>query len=574
MVAATTTRTRGARPACGCGSSSTIVTPKTVAGPPDGLTAAKGPGGRRYTGRPCSCPSSRSMTAAYASDLAVVIPTRGRPGLLRRTLAALRAQTVDGFEVIVVVDGDTGRPRSTTATLTSSRRGAAPRWARRGPQPWRRVTARQLVLLLDDDTVPAPSLSPSTSPSTPMNPQTRWSSWAASLGTLTWRATRRASGWPPSGSRPTILRMRATTPVHPFRATNVSLKRSFFVASGGFDPELPFDHEDADLGWRLSQKGMRLRSATAALAEHLQPYGWPKLAARIEGAARGEFRMQAKHAWFQPELRARCVAPQRATSAASRRLPRRVGGRARPGGATRLPRRRLRPRRLVRHMRGRRRPRSTRPATRRPSTGRVRPTSTTSRPSRCRARRFPTSLSFADLVRHGRAHPRLRVRHRRGRAAPARRGLSVDFADFDNPSTRYLRWRLERRGADATVYDVDRDEIPDGYDAVYCFDVIEHIDDPFAFLAELEATAGLVMVNFLEELTGRHASAQAASDRRAVDHAAASACSTTPYTTDESIWSRIAPPAGEPTCRVSVRRSSDGSDPGSPSGPASRTGSR
>jgi len=38
-------------------------------------------------------------------------------------------------------------------------------------------------------------------------------------------------------------------------------------------------------------------------------------------------------------------------------------------------------------------------------------------------------------------------------------GYRVAFADFANPSTRYLRWRLERRGLDAPVYDLDVDAI-------------------------------------------------------------------------------------------------------------------
>ena len=76
------------------------------------------------------------------------------------------------------------------------------------------------------------------------------------------------------------------------------------------------------------------------------------------------------------------------------------------------------------------------------------------------------------------------------------RGYRVEFADFDNPSARYLRWRLDRRGIAAAVHDVERD-VPSGFDAVYCFDVIEHVDDPFAFLAKLEQHAAVVIVNFL-----------------------------------------------------------------------------
>ena len=78
-------------------------------------------------------------------------------------------------------------------------------------------------------------------------------------------------------------------------------------------------------------------------------------------------------------------------------------------------------------------------------------------------------------------------------------GYAVAFADFANPSTEYLRWRLEHRGVDAPVYDLDRDEIPAGFDAAYSIDVIEHVEDPFAFLAELERRAAVVMVNLLEE---------------------------------------------------------------------------
>ena len=76
-------------------------------------------------------------------------------------------------------------------------------------------------------------------------------------------------------------------------------------------------------------------------------------------------------------------------------------------------------------------------------------------------------------------------------------GYRVDFADFANPSVEYLRWRLARRGVEAMVYDVERDK-PAGFELAYCFDVIEHVDDPFAFLADIEATADLVAINFLE----------------------------------------------------------------------------
>jgi len=80
------------------------------------------------------------------------------------------------------------------------------------------------------------------------------------------------------------------------------------------------------------------------------------------------------------------------------------------------------------------------------------------------------------------------------------RGYDVAFADFDNPSTHFLRWRLQRRGVEAPVYDVERDEIPAGFDATFAFDVIEHVEDPFAFVGRMESVARLVAVNLLESL--------------------------------------------------------------------------
>src|SRR5204863_3478357 len=79
-----------------------------------------------------------------------------------------------------------------------------------------------------------------------------------------------------------------------------------------------------------------------------------------------------------------------------------------------------------------------------------------------------------------------------------------EFADFDNPSTGYLRWRLKRRGLAAPVHDLDG-EVPGGFDAVYAFDVIEHVPEPFALLGEMERRARLVVINLLEPEPGDQA---------------------------------------------------------------------
>src|SRR3954465_7769835 len=54
-------------------------------------------------------------------------------------------------------------------------------------------------------------------------------------------------------------------------------------------------------------------------------------------------------------------------------------------------------------------------------------------------------------------------------------GYDVAFADFANPSIEYLRWRLDKRGLEAPIYDLDSHPPPPGWDAGYSFDVIEHV---------------------------------------------------------------------------------------------------
>ena len=81
-------------------------------------------------------------------------------------------------------------------------------------------------------------------------------------------------------------------------------------------------------------------------------------------------------------------------------------------------------------------------------------------------------------------------------------GYHVEFADFDNPSARYLRWRLEHRGLEAPVHDLDAGQPPPGFELAYAFDVIEHVPDPFAFLGAMEERAAAVLVNLLEPKPG------------------------------------------------------------------------
>ena len=99
-------------------------------------------------------------------------------------------------------------------------------------------------------------------------------------------------------------------------------------------------------------------------------------------------------------------------------------------------------------------------------------------------------------------------------------GYRVEFADFNNPSVEYLRWRLQQRGLDATIHDL-KQGVPGGFDAAYAFDVIEHVPDAFAFLGEMEQRARLVVVNFLEPEPGDQDLHHELPIRELLDHVAA-----------------------------------------------------
>ena len=126
-----------------------------------------------------------------------------------------------------------------------------------------------------------------------------------------------------------------------------------------------------------------------------------------------------------------------------------VGGRARPRRAAGVPRRRVRPSTLLQgHVRAVEAEEEAAPdeATfyRTSRDVPVRP----DRRSPCRARSGRTSTDLRSFV-----PPRRRASSTTAAAsAPTACGCSTDgyrveFADFDNPSTEYLRWRLDRRGS-------------------------------------------------------------------------------------------------------------------------------
>lgn len=241
------------------------------------------------------------MSPATAADLSIVVPTRGRPETLRRTIAALGAQTEQGFETIVVVDGADQEPPRFAGVRVIQQDHAGPGAARnRGVD----ASDRPLILFLGDDMIPRPELvarhlavhrsEPAVEvgalgriawhPDLAGNRLRRWLDWSSALfeyDQLNGQEGRDV-GWPR------------------FYSSNVSLKRELFLAAGRFDPDFVFDYEDLDLAWRLGRRGLRLLYEAGALVEHLHPYDWEAVRQRYASRAGAERLMAAKHEWFEP----------------------------------------------------------------------------------------------------------------------------------------------------------------------------------------------------------------------------------------------------------------------------------
>lgn len=240
-----------------------------------------------------------------AADLSIVIPTRRRWDTLRLTLAALGAQTVAGFEVIVVADGtDQEVPAELPGARVMQQEHAGPGVARnRGAD----ASRRPLLMFIGDDMVPRPEFvaahlarherAPADEvavlgkivwhPEVPRDRLHSWLDWSGALFDYRLIELQGAedAGW----AR--------------FYSSNVSMKRSLFLAAGGFDPDFRFDYEDLDFGYRLGERGIRLLYEPDAVAEHLHVYDWEAVRRRYESRAGAERLMMAKHDWFKPWFR-------------------------------------------------------------------------------------------------------------------------------------------------------------------------------------------------------------------------------------------------------------------------------
>ena len=239
-----------------------------------------------------------------ANDLSIVIPTRHRWDTLGLTLEALAAQTVQGFETLVVADGLDQKVPSLSGVRVVQQAHGGPGAARNHGVS---DTERPLLLFIGDDMIPRPDFvrmhlerhqrEPADElavlgrirwhPDVPRNSLHRWLDWSGAL--FDYRVLERQGNEEAGWTR--------------FYSSNVSLKRALFTAAGGYDEDFLFDYEDLDFGYRLGRRGMRLVYEPRAAVEHLHPYDWDAVRRRYASRAAAEHLMATKHDWFEPWFR-------------------------------------------------------------------------------------------------------------------------------------------------------------------------------------------------------------------------------------------------------------------------------
>lgn len=243
-----------------------------------------------------------------AVTLSVVIPTLGRPGLLRELLDRLARQDAEDFEVVVAADAAEpdaagvraavqDRPYPARAVVAREPGVSAARNA-----GWREAAA-PLILFLGDDMLPADERL--------VGEHLRAHQRAGAPGD----AVLGHVGWP-RRPRPGALARWLERGVQfdyggiageeagwgRLYAANPSLRRELLDRAGGFDEGFRFGYEEVDLAVRLRPQGLRVLYAPAARVEHHHAPTLDDWRARMATVAAAERRFVALHPEIAPHF--------------------------------------------------------------------------------------------------------------------------------------------------------------------------------------------------------------------------------------------------------------------------------
>jgi len=214
--------------------------------------------------------------------LSVIVPTKDRPAELRKTLAGFAAQTDRAFELVIVNDhGDSRAVREVIASYGKTLRARViDNHGSPGPGAARNRGLEEadgeIFLVTGDDVIPAPDLIARHRDAHHRHPETE----AAFVGRVDWHPEIDRNwftdhivgeGGQQFGYR--ALCDQQEVRFDRFYTSNVSWKRALTA-----DLEQIFSeafrcaaYEDVELGYRLSQRGLKLRYIADAVGYHLHP---------------------------------------------------------------------------------------------------------------------------------------------------------------------------------------------------------------------------------------------------------------------------------------------------------------
>lgn len=226
--------------------------------------------------------------------MTVVIPTYARSEILRRTLGGLCAQTnlKDLEEIIVVSDGHDELAAEVVLMFADHLPIRYLEQPKLGVSAARNLgisaAKSSVIVLLDDDVVPHANLIAEHAKFHNQYPDAR----SVLLGNVTWHPELEVTPfmeW--YGKRGALFGfglLKDNSKIDPryFYSCNISLKREFLMANGGFNDTLTV-LEDNELGHRLSQGGMRLVFRQSALGYHYQTFTFAQACKRLERYSSG-----------------------------------------------------------------------------------------------------------------------------------------------------------------------------------------------------------------------------------------------------------------------------------------------
>ena len=242
-------------------------------------------------------------------DLSIVIPTRDRRGILRKTLLAFASQTLapDRFEVIVVDDG------SSDDTIPMLERFTAPLALRvfsqrhQGPNAARNrgigAARGSIVVLTGDDMIPEPGFLSAHLRFHQQHP----AELDAMLGFIDWSPEITVTPFmrflvsPEGGFQFAFHEVRdGMADFRLFYTSNVSLKARLLARQPViFDSDFTYPaYDDVELGYRLARQGMRLHYCPIAVTCHHHEMTPESFAQRQRNAGRMAIVLARKH----PEL--------------------------------------------------------------------------------------------------------------------------------------------------------------------------------------------------------------------------------------------------------------------------------